>query len=180
MRERGISTVPAVIMAAVAGLIAALLLMDWMVVDVQTPGPDGHHIKVPFPLLAARIATSFIPDEAMDDAEIPPEVKEHRETVLTALSTLVDAPDATLVKVEADDANVLIDKVGDDLRIAVDADDATVRCTVPLDGVLDALEHWDWETADPAMIFRVLGAASNGNLVTVEADDGTRVTINMW
>jgi len=37
---------------------------------------------------------------------------------------------------------------------------AILQRVVKSDGlVLDALEHWDWETADPGMIFRVLAAA---------------------
>jgi hypothetical protein len=180
MRERGISTIPAVALAALAGLVTSLFLMNWMVVDVRPGDPDAPHIKVPVPLLAARVAAGFVPDEVLEDAQVPPEVKEHREAVLNALEALIEAPDATFVRVDTDDEHVLIDKVGSDLQIAVDADDARVRCTVPIDGVLDALEHWDWETADPSLVFRVLSAAGNGNLVTVEADDGTRVTINMW
>ena len=180
MRERGISTIPAILLAALAGLVTATFLMDWMVIDVRPGDPEAPHIKVPVPLLAARVAASFMPDEALEDAEIPPEVRQHREAVLGGLRTLIDTPDATLVRVDADDEHVLIDKVGDELRISVDADGATVRCTIPIDGVLDALEDWDWETADPSLVFKVLAAAGNGNLVTVEADDGTRVTIDMW
>ena len=65
-------------------------------------------------------------------------------------------------------------------RIIVNADDAKVRCTVPLDGVLDALERWDWETFDPGMVFDVLAAVNHGELVNVEVDDGTRVAVKIW
>ena len=92
----------------------------------------------------------------------------------------LDAPDTALVKVSAPDVLVEISKLGDNLRIAVDADDAIVRCTVPLDGVLYALEKWDWETFDPDLIFDTLGKADNGPLVTVEVDDGTKVAVNLW
>jgi len=66
------------------------------------------------------------------------------------------------------------------LRIAVDADDAVVRCNVPIDGILEALEDWDWETVDPQMAFDILRAAENGDLVTVATEDGVRVAIKMW
>jgi hypothetical protein len=180
MRERGVSTLGAVVLAALAGVLAAGLMMDWMVVDVRTPAPDELHIKVPFPLIAGRIATAFIPDEALEETEVPPEVRAQRDVAIEALRALVDAPDATIVKVEAPDAIVDITKRGDDLHLAVDADDAVVTCVLPLDGVLDALEHWDWESFDPKLVFDVLSAAPMGNLVTVEVDDGTRVAINMW
>jgi hypothetical protein len=180
MRERGVSTLGGIFLATLAGMVTAALIMDWVIVDVRTPAPDAFHIKVPFPLVVGHIASSFIPDDVTSEAVVPPEVREQRELVLAAVRSLVETPDATLVRVQADDAHVEITKKGDDLLVAVDADDATVRCTVPLDGVLDALEDWDWETFDPGMVFDVLAAVNHGELVTVEADDGTRVAVNIW
>ena len=180
MRERGVSTLGGILLATLAGMVTAALIMDWVVVDVHTPAPDAFDIKVPFPLVVGHVATAFIPDDVMAEAVIPPEVRQHRELVLTAVQSLLDTPDATLVKVQADDAHVDIRKEGDDLVVAVEADDASVRCTVPLDGVLDALEDWDWETFDPGMVFEILGAVNHGELVTVEADDGTRVAVKIW
>jgi len=180
MRERGVSTVGAIVLTGLAGMLAALLAMDWMVIDVRAPEPDAFRIRVPFPLVVGRLATAAIPDEAMRGAQVPPEVRQQRDTVLAAVRALAESPDATLVSVTAPDARVEIAKKGDTLRIAVDAEDATVRCTVPLDGVLKALEDWDWETFDPGMIFDVLGSAPNGDLVRVEVDDGTKVAIRIW
>jgi hypothetical protein len=180
MRERGMSTIGGVLLAGLAGIMVAAAVTDWMIVDVRVADPDPMHIKVPFPLFVANMATSFVPDEAFEDAEIPPEVKANRELVLAAVESLLEAPDTALVKVQAPDAQVEISKIGDNIRVAVDADDATVRCTVPLDGVLYALEKWDWETVDPGMVFDMLGKADNGPLVQVEVDDGTRVAINLW
>jgi hypothetical protein len=178
--QRGVSTVGAVILAALAGVLATVLMMDWMVVEVHTPEPENVHLKLPFPLLAGRLAAGLIPDDALREMTVPPEMRRHRESTLTALRALIDAPDATLVRVRAEDASVDVTKRGSDLVIAVDADDARVRCTVPVDGILEALEEWDWETFDPKMAFDILAAASMGELVTVEVDDGTRVAINMW
>jgi len=179
-RQSGVSTVGAVLLAGLAATLATLLMMDWMFVDVQTPEPESIHIMVPFPLLAGRVAAGIVPDDVFRDAEMPPEVLQQREVVLTALRELADTPDATLVRVDADDAIVNISKTGDDLLVSVDADDARVRCKIPVDGILDALEGWDWQTADPDLIFDILGSASMGELVTVEAEDGTRVAIKMW
>jgi hypothetical protein len=180
MRERGVSTLGGILLATLAGMVTAALIMDWVVVDVHTPAPDAFHIKVPFPLVVGHVATAFIPDDVMAEAVVPPEVRQHRELVLTAVQSLLETPDATLVKVRADDAHVDIRKQGDDLVVAVEADDASVRCTVPLDGVLDALDDWDWETFDPGMMFDILGAVNHGELVTVEAEDGTRVAVKIW
>ena len=180
MRERGISTIGGILLAGLAGMLTAVAITDWVVVDVQIVDPDPMHIKVPFPLFIADVASSFIPDEVLDETEVPPEMAANKELILAAVTSLLDAPDTALVKVSAPDVLVEISKLGDNLRIAVDADDAIVRCTVPLDGVLYALEKWDWETFDPDLIFDTLGKADNGPLVTVEVDDGTKVAVNLW
>jgi len=187
--QRGMSTVGAVLLAATAGLLTATLMMDWMVVDVHVVDVSDHddiqvdaplHIKVPFPLLIANIATGFIPDEAFEEARVPPEARAQKELVLATVRALLESPDAELVKVRTEGANVDIYKDGDTLRIAVDADDAVVRCNIPIDGILKALEDWDWETFDPQMVFDVLRAAESGDLVTVATKDGVRVAIKMW
>ena len=180
MRERGISTIGGILLAGLAGILTAVAITDWVVVDVQIADPDPMHIKVPFPLFIADVASSFIPDEILNETEVPPEMAANKELILAAVTSLLDAPDTALVKVSAPDVLVEISKLGDNLRIAVDADDAIVRCTVPLDGVLYALEKWDWETFDPDLIFDTLGKADNGPLVTVEVDDGTKVAVNLW
>lgn len=180
MRQRGMSTIGGVLLAGLLGTLTAVAVTDWMIVDVQIADPDPMHIKVPFPLFVANVAASFVPEDALDDARIPPEVTANKELVITAITTLLEAPDTALVKVETPDARVEIAKQGDNLTIAVDADDAIVRCTLPLDGVLYALEEWDWETVDPGLIFDTLAKADNGPLITVDADDGTKVAINLW
>jgi len=187
-RQRGMSTLGAVLLAGVSGLLTATLLVDWVVVDVHVNDISDHgsdvntplHIKVPFPLLVADLATGLIPRDAFEEAQVPPEARAQRELVLATVRALLDTPDTMLVKVRTEDADVDIEKEGDNLVIAVDADDAVVRCTIPIDGVLAALEDWDWETFDPDLIFDVLHAADNGNLVTVETEDGVRVAVKMW
>lgn len=179
-RERGISTIGGILLAGLAGMFTAVAITDWMVVDVHIVDQGSMHIKVPFPLFVADVATSFIPSDAFEVEDFPPEIAENKELILAAVTSLLEAPDSALVKVSAPDALVEISKLGDNIQIAVDADDATVRCTVPLDGVLYALEKWDWKTFDPDLIFDTLGKADNGPLVTVEIDDGTKVAVNLW
>lgn len=176
MRQRGMSTVGAVLLAAVAGVGAAVALADWVVVDVTTTGEDAVHLVVPFPLILGHMATAAIPDDALEDTRIPPEVAAHRDEIITALRTLVDAGDATLVEVHDGDTNVTISIRGDELLLLVDEDDAKVTCKVPLAGIADALEDWDWQTFDPGMVFDALGDATSGDLLLVEADDA-RVSI---
>jgi hypothetical protein len=180
MRERGISTIGGILLAGLAGMLTAVAITDWMVVDVQIVDPNPMHIKVPFPLFIAEVASSFVPEESLEVHDFPPEIAANKELILAAVTSLLEAPDSALVKVSAPDALVEVSKIGDNIRVAVDADDATVRCTIPLDGVLYALEKWDWQSFDPGIIFDALGKADNGPLVTVEVDDGTKVAVNLW
>jgi len=180
MRERGISTIGGILLAGLAGMLTAVAITDWMVVDVRIADPNPMHIKVPFPLFIADVASSFIPDDALEVEEFPPEIAANKELIMAAVTSLLEAPDSALVKVSTPDEQVEISKIGDNITVAVDADDATVRCTIPLDGVLYALEKWDWESFDPDLIFDTLGKADNGPLVTVEVDDGTKVAVNLW
>lgn len=179
MRERGLSSVGAAVLAGLLGLATATAMTDWMVVDVRTGGEDSMRIVVPFPLVAADIALGFVPEEALEDAEIPAEVGAQREAVLGAVRALADVPDAVLVRVSEPGAEVLVAKDGDTLVITVDEADTHVRCAIPIRAVRDALEDWDWRRVDPRMLLDVVHAAGPGTLVQVE-DGDTRVAIHTW
>ncbi len=180
-RQRGIGTVPAVLIAAGLGMVTAVFLMDWMVVDVRTTGEDAVHLVLPLPLAAGRVAAAMVPQEAVEDVRIPPEVEAYRGQVVAALDTLRSLPDGTeLVRVEEPGTLVVIAVEDEALRLAVDDHGTTVRCTLPLAGLQRALEEWDGQTFEPGLIFDVLAAAPNGDLVRVEEPDGTRVAISMW
>ncbi|MCP4895565.1 MAG: hypothetical protein GY906_01215 [bacterium] len=177
--QRGMGTVPTVALAALAGILTAGLMMDWVVVDVETTGPDAVNLTIPFPLLVGRVAAAAIPNALLEEAVMPPEVGENRELVLAAVKALSECPDGNLVTVDAPDAKVQIDKRGDQLYIEVDADDALVHCQVPVKGIYKALDAWDWKTPDPGMAFKILASADNGELVSVDAED-VKVSIRIW
>ncbi len=180
MRQRGSSTLATVLIAGVAGVLVAALAMNWVVVDVRTTDGDGpRHIVIPFPLAAARVAAAFIPRDAFEDATVPAEVRAHREEVIAVVEALAAAPDATFVKVDAPDAKVRVAKEGDTITVDVEAPDANVHCAIPVDGVREALERWDWERVNPKIAFDVLGAAGRGDLIRVDAPDA-KVRISMW
>lgn len=177
--SRGISTVPAILIAAFAGLVTAVLLADWVILDIDHHGPDPVHIKLPFPLVVADLAAFCVPEDALAEFEVPAEVRAQREVVLTAVKRLGEMPDTTFVRVEDGDTLVVIRKERNTLRIEVDADDAVVRCNIPIDGVFEALDAWDWQTLDPGVLLHALHKADGGNLLTVEAEDA-RIAINKW
>ena len=96
MRERGVSTVGAVVLVGLAGTLATVLAMDWMMIDLRTPAPDSMHLRIPMPLVAGRVATALVPVEAMKDARVPRELRQQRELVMAALVSLAEGPDGTL------------------------------------------------------------------------------------
>jgi hypothetical protein len=180
MRQRGISTIGAVLLSALAGLATATVLADWVVVDVRTPEPENLRIMVPFPLVIADIAMAFVPEHTLEEARVPAEVLAQKDAILGALEALANAPDGNLVEVDTPDEHVRIFMDNGELGVYVDADDAKVRCTVPLAGIHKALEGWDWEVFEPRLALKALHSAKHGPLVEVHADDGTYVKITKW
>lgn len=179
MNQRGISTLAAAVGAALLGLATATFLMDWVVIDVTVPEDDVHFVA-PLPLIVADIALAFVPDEAMEDAEIPPELRAQKDAILNGLDELLKLDDHALVSVSTPEENVEIRVVDGELLVSVDAEDARVRCTLPLEGIRDSLDRWDWTTVDPQMALDMLHAAHRGPLVDVQAEDGVHVKIDMW
>jgi hypothetical protein len=171
MRERGSSTVGTILLAGLAGLLTAGLMMDWMIVDVRATELDGVPIIVPFPLWAAEAAVGLASLGDLPEMRVPEEMRQQRELITRAAQELLACPDGNLVQVKAPDTDVQILKQGDVLRIMVNADGAKVQCAIPLDGVVDMLESWDWKTFDPSMVFDVLSHAPNGHLVYVDAEE---------
>ncbi len=180
MRQRGISTLGAVVLSALAALATATVLADWVVVDVRTPEPENLRILVPFPLVIADIAMAFVPDHALEEARVPEEVQAQKKAILGAIESLADVPDCNLVEVETPDEHVRIFMENGELGVYVDAENAKVRCSVPLAGIHKALEGWDWQVFEPRLALKALHSAKHGPLVEVHADDGTHVKITKW
>lgn len=180
MNQRGVSTLGAIVISAVAGLLTAVAVMDWVVVKVDTPAPEEFHFNIPFPLVVADVALAFIPDEALEDAVVPEELRAQKDAVMAAFEALADMPDASLVEVLTPDEKVHIYMEDGSLHVSVDADDAKVLCNVPVEGIHRALERWDWEVFEPRLALSALHAADHGPLVEVHADDGTYVKITKW
>lgn len=176
MRQRGISTVPTLLLAACGGLAVTAVMMSWVVVEVKTP--DGLHFKAPVPLVALRCAAGCVPTDSMQLPELPPELREQKDAVLSVLRELEACPDATLVEVAAPDADVRIVKKGGDVLVDVQAEDAVVHVAIPVDRLSRVLDRWDWQHLEPELAFDLL-AAGRGDLVNVEAE-GASVRVAIW
>ncbi len=179
-RQRGVSTLAVIALSALAGLTTASFLADWVVVRVQTPGPEVHNLTIPAPLVLGDVAAAFLPQDLAEKAAIPPELKEQKETILEILDGLLESPDAELVSVDTDEAKVRVGLEKGEIQIHVDAPDAKVFCRLPLKGLRKALADWDFETVEPELILKTLHSAHSGKLVEVNAEDGTHVTISMF
>ncbi|MGE5235197.1 MAG: hypothetical protein ACM3O7_02465 [Acidobacteriota bacterium] len=178
MRERGFSNTTTVVLAALAALLVAPLLMNWIVVDVDTTGRDAVHLKLPLPLAMVRTILVMSP-EAEISATMPHDLAQHRGQVLAALQALEDGPDAALISVTSPDANVKVAKEGGLLVVDVDAPDSVVHCRIPLQAVRHALEQWDWQRAHPRLLVDFLAGSAPGELVAVRTPDAT-VRVTKW
>ena len=126
-------------LSLLVGLGMGAFLSGWGWVDVRTTGADAVHIALPIPMDLLPVACFFIPDEARRDEGFQ-EFLRHKDAAIKMLDALRDCPNACLVKVQSPEANVEITKVGDRLRIDVDAPDAHVRVRLPLGPVVRALK----------------------------------------
>ena len=145
-------------------------------IDVKEGGPDGHRIVLPVPLLLAQTAVAFIPQKDLD-FDLPPEAARHLGAAREVLQALATSPDGEYVRVEEEDQQVLIEKVGDTLRVRVhgqDGEDVTVN--VPLSAVSEIIDRHG--RISPARAVGLLRNARFSTLVDVRhGDDHVRITV---
>jgi hypothetical protein len=149
---------------------------DYAVVDVREGGPDGMRLIIPVPLALARFALSFAPEEAQY-IQVP-EISDYIPAIQRAIEELRAARDGVLVSVEERNETVLIQKLGEKLRIDVDDGGEQVHVTVPLDAVGDMLEQYDGEGFRTKDLIRSVGQM-RGKLVHVRGDD-EEVKVWVW
>ena len=169
--------------AAIAVLSIPLLLVgvclssSCVVVDVRPA--DGPRIIVPIPLVFARAALTFAPDEATH-IEIPEldDYADVAEQIVQIVDELLDAADGVLVEVRDGGEHVLIAKVGDQIEINVDGDEEQVTVRLPLTVIADILESYDGEKLETRDVLEALSTLSRTELVHVRtADEEVKVWI---
>lgn len=164
----GVIAVPVATTATVAATGVA-----W--IDVREGGRDGHRIVVPVPLLLAETAASFVPQKELnlELGEAAPHLGAAREV----LRALAESPDGEYVRVEEEDEQVLIEKVGDTLRVRVhggDGEDVTVN--LPLRAVSEIIDG-DGRIS-PARAVRLLRHARFSTLLEVRhGDEHVKITV---
>jgi hypothetical protein len=169
-------------LAALAALpVAATLAVantSMLVVDVKEGGPSGHRIVVPVPLFLAQAALNLAPAHATR-TELPAEALETLSRSASLLDALADCPDAELIRVEDGDETVVIEKVGEMIKVSVDGRrDERVRVNVPIGVVRDFVASRDSRELRAADVVAALKQVSNTDLVDVrDGDDHVRVYV---
>jgi hypothetical protein len=170
----GLAAVPVALLTAVAA-------PGVLVVDVREAGPDGTHLVVPVPLVAARAALAFVPEERFQ-TDLGEHVGEHARELAVArevIEALADAEDGELVRVEERDETVVVEKRGDTLHVVVDDHGEHVEVNVPLDMALKALPDHAGRIS-PQAILSSLSEARFSTIVEVRSRDGERVKVSLW
>ena len=170
--------IAAAVMAVPVAAVATIGATGVVVVDVREGGPQGHHIVVPMPLLAARAAAAFVPEEKTR-LHLDPEAARHLPLAREAVLALAQAPDCELVRVEQEGEQVVIRKQGQMLAVHVRNEREEVRVNVPLEMVLQVLPGPDGRLS-PGAAVAALGSARFTDLVEVKSADGDRVKITVW
>jgi hypothetical protein len=135
----------AIVLGVPIAMLATVASLGVVVVDVREGGPNGHHIVVPVPLVAAQAALAVAPAFAPQDKLRVPDTEalKHIGIAREVLEALAAAPDGELVRVEERDELVVVAKQGRSLHVTVKGSKEDVDVNVPLQLVLQALpdEH---------------------------------------
>jgi hypothetical protein len=174
-----------VLKAAAAALVCAPLFAAGLVattglVVVDVKPSEGPRIVVPVPLLLARAALGFAPDEAVR-VEVP-ELREYSEIAARLVAELRKCDDGVLVEVDEGDDRVRIEKDGDELRIEASSGREEVSVRIPLGAAAEVLESYDGERLQVAAILDALsssGSLGGTDLVHVRSDD-EEVRVWVW
>jgi hypothetical protein len=169
---------------AMALLVAAPLAADdstrWLNVHV-TEHEDGANIEVHLPLSLVLSVIRSVNVENFNagkvDIELDEDVDIDWPEVFRAIK---DAPDGDFVKVDAEDATVVVTKAGGTITVDVDAVDddeqAKVNVTLPA-SFIDAIQVDEDNRIDVAAILESFSDFPDGDLVTVTSPDAD---VRVW
>ena len=117
--------------AAVGAAAAAAYGAGTIAVDIREN--DGQRIRVHLPAVLLRAAIALTPSSILEEAS------RELQPLLPALSAgwqeLSEAPDFLLFEMSSPEESVRVEKVESRLLIVVDASDASVHVSVPIDTV---------------------------------------------
>ena len=173
-----------IILLAVALMVAGTALATdstrWLNVHV-TEQHAGTNVEVHLPLSLVLSVLKSVDVDHFHAGKVDLEIDDADIDWPQLLAAIKDAPDGDFVKVDADDANVLVSKRGGTLTINVteigeEGENAVVKVTLP-DTIIDALSIDEENRIDLAVLLQSFEQLPDGDLVTVDADDAT---VRVW
>jgi len=179
-------SLPLKIIAACAGSVGILFIgavmtlasQQWLLVNVETHGPDAVNLYIPVPMGLIYPGLHFIPEDARE-IELPEDMVLNREALRKMVDVLQDCPDGDFVRVVTRSENVRIAKEGGDLLVLVQTEEENVDLRVPLeffDELLQSIDGNKIYTADMASAFSTI---RHSRFLSVRSPDAD-VTIWSW
>ena len=164
----------------VAGPALATDTTRWLNVHVKEQHA-GTNVEVHLPLSLVLSVLRSVDVGHFHSGKVDLEIHDADIDWPQLLGAIKDAPDGDFVKVDAEDANVLVSKRGGTLTIDVTeigeaGDHAIVKVTVP-DTIIDALSIDEENRIDLAVLLQSFDSLPDGDLVTVDAEDAT---VRVW
>jgi hypothetical protein len=179
---RRLTTVLIALALVAAAPVAAADSTRWLNVHV-TEHTEGANIEVHLPLNLVLSLIRAIDVENFHAGKVDIEIEEDVEIDWPEVFRAIkDAPDGDFVKIDAENADVIVTKSGGTITIDVDAkeeeEQAKVNVTVPA-SLIDALQVDEENRIDIAAVLESFSDFPDGDLVTVEsADANVRVWID--
>jgi hypothetical protein len=174
---------PIIVLALALLMAGPALATDttrWLNVHV-TEQHAGTNVEVHLPLSLVLSVLRSVDVEHFHAGKVDLEIHDADIDWPQLLAAIKDAPDGDFVKVDAEDAKVLVSKNGGTLTIDVtetcpEGDNAVVKVTLP-DTIIDALSIDEENRIDLAVLLQSFDSLPDGDLVTVDADDAK---VRVW
>jgi hypothetical protein len=164
---------------AVMGGVLMLASQHWLMVKVDTTGPDEVHLIVPVPVGLLQAGVVFMPEEArrvkIDKQDLPIDVQDLRRLA----EALEQAPDGVYVKVTSPRENVRIEKKGGNLNIFVKTEQEKVEMCLPIAFLKGCLDGMDKDGFNTSAAIDALSELRHTKIVDVDAPDA-KVSIYSW
>jgi len=174
--KRLIALAAALTMAGAA--LASEPAARWLNVKVNAV-EDNARVSIRVPLSVVDAVLRAVTTDEMAGGKIRLDDRDADIDWPALLAALKDAPDARYLKVESDDGDVDITKLGETLRIDVRErgdEKATVHVMLPT-ALLGAISIDEENRLDVAALLQALDRETVGDLVTVEAPDAS---VRIW
>lgn len=165
---------------AFLALLVAMLVTNWVVVDIRHVDGESARVRVPVPLNLLRVPLHMAP---RGDIALPASRGTARQRVRlrALLRDLEEAPEGVAVPFRLDGEQAVARRHGDKLVLVVRDDGCgeAVRVTLPYEATRRVLERAAAGRLDPRAVLDLLVAGGRGELLAVDAGDA-RIRVSAW